>query len=819
MITNDIPKQLRKQKYRFILVEAKGKKPIETRWTDNNNYDFENSKLKNHKGNYGIIGGYGDLIILDFDDSETEQKLRHYLPATFIVETGTGGKHYYYTTNKADSYKIRRTGKEEKTLIDIQGVGKQVIGPGSTHPNGNKYKVFNDEKIAGLDNIKLKTILLEHLEPNELPKAWLKDLRISKGSNEIDEIKNKLSVAQLLREEGYNPSSSMLCPFHNDKTESAGVFDNGDKFNCFACNVGGDVIAIYQELKKTDFKTTIKELTDKLGIKPKNKLLFNQYGNPLLKVINDYHDKQPFLLTEKGLFYIWNKESKAYEIKDELNLIVDLLDEGDSIQGEVYKGHIQTSLKNCFHIIGRKHFNTLNKTGPDLIQFKNGVWDLKNKILHPDNPAYFSVNTIPWNLGDSEETPIIDKLFTEWVGEEWKATLYELLAYSLYRKNQIHSNFFLMGSGRNGKTSYLNLLRKFLGTHNTSVVDFDDLCNNRFGTAKIYKKLAGLIYETNFNVLKHTDKLKSLSGGDPIEYEFKNKNSFTEDNYTKIVISTNILPATLDRTEAFYRRCLVIDFPNKFPEGKDIIEKIPLIEFENLARKCINILPIILERGTITNQGTIEERTQRYEDRSNPLAKFCKEEVEFSSEGHIFGWEFYERFLAYCKLNGYRTRSKSEIYEGLQIEYDDIEKLKRTNQEGKQYPAFIGINWKGKSVKSVKSTILNQPLYIEERVETTDIVDSMDFREGKQETPATNNVNNGNKEIVNISNTPNILTLQDLKAHLKKAKKLGVEEILNLLPKDWGDSKKKECLDSWIEKLMLTGSVYEQPKFTYRWID
>ena len=92
--------------------------------------------------------------------------------------------------------------------------------------------------------------------------------------------------------------------------------------------------------------------------------------------------------------------------------------------------------------------------------------------------------------------------------------------------------------------------------------------------------------ETNFNEMSRTSKLKKLTGGDLIGFEYKNKNPFEAKNYAKILIATNSLPTTSDKTLGFYRRWMIIDFPNQFSEKKDILKDIPEEEYESLALKC-----------------------------------------------------------------------------------------------------------------------------------------------------------------------------------------------------------------------------------------
>ncbi len=57
-----------------------------------------------------------------------------------------------------------------------------------------------------------------------------------------------------------------LCLFHNDRTPSLSVNVETGLYNCFACGAKGDVFKFYQDYKKVDFKTALREIGESQGI-------------------------------------------------------------------------------------------------------------------------------------------------------------------------------------------------------------------------------------------------------------------------------------------------------------------------------------------------------------------------------------------------------------------------------------------------------------------------------------------------------------------------------------------------------------------------
>lgn len=368
------------------------------------------------------------------------------------------------------------------------------------------------------------------------------------------------------------------------------------------------------------------------------------------------------------IWWAWNSKNNCWERIDEIDLI-NLVDK--SLR---WSGTIHRDTKNKI-IDALQRQSRLNKPKPakkTWIQFKDRIVDINSKVKFKATSNWFVTNPIPWEIGKSKKTPIIDKIFKEWVGEKYVKTLYEIVAYCLLSDYPIHRVFALVGKGLNGKSKFIELICKLVGKDNRTTTDLNRLTNSRFESAKLFKKLVCILGETNFNALKKTALFKNLTGQDTIGFEIKNKDPFDEYNYATIVIATNTLPITLDKTIGFYRRWMIIDFPNTFNEKKDILADIPEEEYRNLCKKSVGILKELLERGSFTNEGDIKERIKKYEEKSNPLSKFLEEFCIVNSDAKMPIFEFYDKYNKFLRKKGFRTLTRQEIW--IQLKYDGFEK-------------------------------------------------------------------------------------------------------------------------------------------------
>lgn len=381
---------------------------------------------------------------------------------------------------------------------------------------------------------------------------------------------------------------------------------------------------------------------------------FNIFG--IEGQVENLYGNQPFFYNRSGMFFIWDDKEMKYELCDEVDLLNQISKIGvDTITSKT-KGEIMNALKQ----FGRKKIP--EEAPKTWVQFKDKIYDFKTGETFAATPKYFITSPIPHKLGEKEDTPTIDKLFLEWVGKDYKRTLEEIIAYCCSSHQFMQRMIALVGGGSNGKGTYLKLLERFLGQDNCASSEIKELAGNQFETAVIYKKLLCIMGEVQHNDLSNSNQLKKLSGEDRIRFCFKGKTPFTEDSITTLISATNSMPRTPDKTFGFYRKWLIVDFPNQFTEIKEgLIDNIPAAEFENLARKVLRILKELYSTQKFTNEGTFQERMDRYEERSNPVMKFLEtyyvEEIGVNTELRIFANAFNE----FAKNNHQRIISVRQI--------------------------------------------------------------------------------------------------------------------------------------------------------------
>lgn len=327
---------------------------------------------------------------------------------------------------------------------------------------------------------------------------------------------------------------------------------------------------------------------------------------------------------------------------------------------------------------------------------ENGILNLQTGELLPFSPDYYLTVKIPVKFDPTADCPRIKQFFRDVLHEEDIPVMFELFGFCLYRRYFIHKAFMFVGSGRNGKSTVINLLRRFLGPQNVANVPLQAFAENRFAAAELYGKLANTFADMSSEALRDTGLFKTLTGEDTIEAERKFKNPFRFTNYAKLIYSCNRLPETYDDSDAFFARWIIINFPNKF-EGdkadKNLINKLATPEeLSGLLNLALLGLWRLLERGEFSKGVSTEEVREIYLRMSNPVAAFVMDCIEVDPEGFVPKKDLYAAFCEYCRNNKLPTVSEATFHKKLirQVRVEDY----RPKIQGKRVHTWRGIRLK-----------------------------------------------------------------------------------------------------------------------------
>jgi len=299
------------------------------------------------------------------------------------------------------------------------------------------------------------------------------------------------------------------------------------------------------------------------------------------------------------------------------------------------------------------------------IALKNKIYNIKEDNFRNHNPKDLFSVSIPVKYDKKADCPKIKKFLSEILDPSNIPVIQELFGYCLYREYPIQKAIMFIGEGANGKSVLLNLLKTFLGKENVSSIPLQSLDRNRFAASQLYNKLANIYPDISNRALYDTGVFKMMVGGDMITAEQKFRDGFNFTNYAKLLFSCNQLPETHDNTKAYFRRWIIIDFPNTFKGSKadkKLIHKLTTEEeLSGLLNWAIEGLKRLTTEWDFTNSKAMNEIERIYKMKSSPLSAFVDSELEINMGEYVTKDELYEKFQDFCENNGLDILQKQEV--------------------------------------------------------------------------------------------------------------------------------------------------------------
>lgn len=272
----------------------------------------------------------------------------------------------------------------------------------------------------------------------------------------------------------------------------------------------------------------------------------------------------------------------------------------------------------------------------DIINFQDGLYNIKTNELLPHTPDILSTIQIPANYEDIKNAPADAPVFFDYMMTlcDDDIETFELLMQCLgvaisnvyaYRTKKA---LFLVGQGNTGKSQLKRLAEYLVGYNNVSNIDLKKV-NDKHGTASLYQKRLAGCNDMSYQRIEDMSIFKQLTGGDAIEIDFKFKNSFNFLFKGFLWFNCNKLPRFGGDTGKWvYERIMPVFCNNVIPKEKQD----PML-FEKMLKEKNTILALAiqeLQKVVNNNYHFIEpEKLAReriaYEKENNTLLNFIEE--------------------------------------------------------------------------------------------------------------------------------------------------------------------------------------------------
>lgn len=222
------------------------------------------------------------------------------------------------------------------------------------------------------------------------------------------------------------------------------------------------------------------------------------------------------------------------------------------------------------------HYVSVKQINPEkYINFENGLFNIETWQMEEHTPDIYTTIQIPCNYRPDMKPPtksVFDK-YMNTLASGNKETIKLIKQFMGVTISNIHGyrmkkSLFLVGKGDSGKSQIKALLSDLLGNENTSAIDMSNL-ERRFGTSAIYNKRLIGSNDMGFMTIKELKTYKLITGGDDIDFEYKNEGTFTDRYYGIVWNCANEMPKFGgDRGDWTYDRMIIVNCNNVIPKAK-----------------------------------------------------------------------------------------------------------------------------------------------------------------------------------------------------------------------------------------------------------
>jgi len=597
---------------------------------------------QNPKANIGIATGNG-LLVLDVDAShdgyETLEQLQDkygILPDTPTVLTGSGGRHIYFRLPEGGT--VRNSAGKLGPGLDVRGDGGYVVAPPSTHPNGQRYE------------------WLEGQSPDDLPLAdapeWLIRLIAQATPRQRDGDGNGngrvpsgqrnsylASLAGRLRRSGLVEEAIARALL----AENAAVCDP-PLAEAEVCRIAASICRYAPGVALTDL------------------------GNA--ERFAEAHRQRLFFCFDLGKWAAWN--GKIWRLGDEVAVRQAADEAVRLIHGEAANTHDPDQRKaiarwalqsesrvrivNMLELAKHRMAIPAGELDgyPDLLTCENGVINLKTGALQPHDPTLRLTKMVEAIYDPTAQCPTWEaflRLIT--CGDsELEHFLQVAVGYSLTGRTDSQCFFLLYGQGRNGKTTFVEAIRRLAGDYavkisveallahrngNGATPDVANLRGARFAVASEIPQQRSL----------NESLVKDLTGGDTLVARHLYGNPFTFTPTHKLWLFGNHKPTIRGDDLGIWRRVKMIPFKAIIPPEHQRPMTEVLCEFDQersgILRWAVDGA-IEWYRSGLPRCAAVDQATEDYRSESDMVTQFLAECCEAGVNYRVAKAELYATF-------------------------------------------------------------------------------------------------------------------------------------------------------------------------------
>ena len=302
----------------------------------------------------------------------------------------------------------------------------------------------------------------------------------------------------------------------------------------------------------------------------------------------------------------------------------------------------------------------------------SGVLNLKNGELKEHKPEYYLTKITPVEFSENADCPRWLAFLDEIFGGDKDLIHYiqKAVGYTLSGSTAEQCAFFLYGTGKNGKSTFLDVIRDVFGDYaaniqpETIMVKSNSGSNANSDIARLKGARLVTSVEPNEGVRINEGLLKQLTGDDPVtarklyseEFEFKPE--------FKLWMATNHKPIIRGTDTGIWRRIHMIPFTVQIPEEKvdrNLKHKLKA-EMTGIFKWCVDGCLMWQAEGLKMPKAVLDS-VREYRREMDVISAFIEDKCELS--GSVQSSVLYAAYSSWAEENNEYRMSATKF--GLEI--------------------------------------------------------------------------------------------------------------------------------------------------------
>ena len=332
------------------------------------------------------------------------------------------------------------------------------------------------------------------------------------------------------------------------------------------------------------------------------------------------------------------------------------------------------------------------------------VWNFINGTLELDTGVFREHNASDYCSFQAQYPYNPDASYRSWAkfiddvtaNDPIKAEILQFIpAYVLMPHCKFEKVFCLCGSGGNGKSKYLEMLRQIFGESNVTHITPRGLLD-KFQRISLRESILNIAGEIKSDLRDTEEYIKLIASGEPISACYKSQDYVPFSSRAKLIFAMNGQLSSSDTSDGLTRRLIIVDFKTQFVDfpdpnnpyerqkNVDIMDELTHeLQSGGIFNWVYDGYKLLNAVGYFTETNDQAELIQEFKRSSNPILQFYEEKIAPHRPVEIKNKQLYADYKMWCVENGYDSRTSNVFHrEFKNVAKHDYESFRTASERG-----------------------------------------------------------------------------------------------------------------------------------------